>query len=72
MSALRASLVGLSLTFLAACQTTPAPVEDPRQVWCDHNEPLKLPAVAVATLSRAEREAFAARQLKGEAWCGWP
>lgn len=56
---------------LAGCTAT-MPVEDPRRVWCDQNSPLDLPAAAVATLDRADKERLAAYRLRGEAWCGWP
>lgn len=66
------ALVLLLVAALTACTTT-APVENPRQVWCEHNRPLpKLSPEAVASLSRADKEEMVARDLKGAAWCGWP
>jgi hypothetical protein len=56
---------------LAACSTTPAPVENPRQVWCDHNQPWRLPAVAIVMLNRAELDTLNSHNAKGERWCGW-
>lgn len=60
----------LCLVLLSACQTLP-PVSNPRAVWCETNRDMKLPATAVATLSRADKETFAAYRLKGIEWCGW-
>ena len=58
---------------LAGCVTTPQPeaIADPRAVWCAENEPIRLPAPAIAMLSRQEKERLLAYLLKGEAWCGW-
>lgn len=56
---------------LAGCATSPGPIADPRAVWCSENEPIRLPATAIALLSRAEKERLLAYLLKGEAWCGW-
>lgn len=58
------------VTILSACVTSP--VENPRAVWCETNQPFpKLPAVAVAMLSRAEKERLVTYQIRGEEWCGW-
>ncbi len=68
---IRIGAVFILCAFLAACQTA-QPVADPRGVWCDTNKPLpKLPGIAVASLSRSDKERLIAYELKGEAWCGW-
>lgn len=61
------------LAVLAGClhSQEPSPVSDPRAVWCAENEPIRLPAVAIAMMSRADKERLAAYLLKGERWCGW-
>jgi len=58
------------LLVLAACQTTqaPAPVADPRQVWCDSNQPRR---DATAETPRAELDEINAHNAKGALWCGW-
>lgn len=55
---------------LAACGTvpTPAPVENPRQVWCDHNEPRR---DATETTPRAELDKINTHNFRGVEWCGW-
>ncbi|AZO00563.1 hypothetical protein EJ066_27490 [Mesorhizobium sp. M9A.F.Ca.ET.002.03.1.2] len=55
---------------LAACTTTP-PVNDPRQVWCDHSQPRRPSAVVVAAMTRPELDEVNAYNGKGARWCGW-
>lgn len=52
---------------LAGC-VTPAPVEDPRSIWCDTNKPRR---DATPETPRAEIDEINAHNFKGEAWCGW-
>lgn len=66
---MRAVLVA-SLLALAACSTT-VPVQNPRAIWCENNQPIYLPEVAVAIMSRADKERYLTYHLQGESWCGW-
>lgn len=54
------------LLALAGCTTTP--VENPREIWCDHNEPRR---DATMETPRAELDRINAHNAKGELWCGW-
>lgn len=56
---------------LTGCATIAPPVSDPRGVWCENNEPWRLPAVAVVMLNRAELDALNTHNSRGEEWCGW-
>lgn len=58
----------LSLAILAGCTTVPAPVENPRQVWCDNNSPRR---DAKADTSRAELDEINSHNAKGALWCRW-
>lgn len=60
----------LSLLILAGCATV-SPVEDPRKVWCDHNEPRRHSPEVIAVMSRAELDETNAFNAKGVNWCGW-
>ena len=53
---------------LAGCATTPAPVENPRQVWCDHSQPRR---DATADTPRAELDQINSHNAKGARWCRW-
>ena len=64
---IRSTLVALSLIFVASCTTT-APVEDPRAIWCDFNEPRR---DATPETPRAEIDRINAHNAKGELWCSW-
>lgn len=55
---------------LAGC-TTPASVGNPRQVWCDHNQPRRSSASVVAAMTRPELDEMNAYNGKGARWCGW-
>lgn len=57
----------LILLLLAGCVSV-APVSDPRQVWCDQNEPRR---DATETTPRWELDEINAHNAKGELWCGW-
>ena len=62
------ALVIFAAIALAGCTTT-QPVQNPREVWCDTNAPILLPAVAVAMLSRSDKEKLAAHNIKHAEWC---
>lgn len=53
---------------IVACTTTPPPVDNPRQVWCDHNSPRR---DATPETPRAEIDEINAHNLRGVRWCGW-
>jgi hypothetical protein len=53
---------------LAGCATPRGPVENPRQVWCDHNS---LRRDATAETPRPELDEINAHNAKGALWCGW-
>lgn len=57
-----------ALLTCAACTTTRMPVENPRQVWCDHNQPRR---DATEQTPRAELNDINAHNFKGQQWCGW-
>lgn len=61
----------IPVLFLAACSTVSQPVENPRSVWCEQNQPWRLPAAAIAMLNRAELDALNGHNERGERWCGW-
>lgn len=54
--------------FLAGCASLPAPVENPRQVWCDHNNPRR---DATVDTPRAELDEINEHNAKGVRWCNW-
>jgi len=56
---------------LAGCVTQPAVVSAPRSVWCDTNQPRRLSAATVATMSLAEKQDAVAHNRRGALWCGW-
>lgn len=58
----------LSLAILAGCTTVPAPVENPRQVWCDTNSPRR---DANAETPRSVIDEINSHNRKGSLWCGW-
>ena len=58
----------LSLAILAGCTTVPAPVDNPRQVWCDTNAPRR---DATPQTLRAVIDQINAHNAKGVLWCGW-
>lgn len=55
---------------LAGCVTS-APVDNPRQVWCDHNQPRRPSQAVFEVMTRAELDAMNIHNGKGAAWCGW-
>lgn len=62
------ALILLSGLLLAGCTTVPAPVENPRQVWCDTNLPRR---DATAETPRAVIDQINAHNAKGVLWCRW-
>jgi hypothetical protein len=59
------SLIALSVT--TGCSVT-AKIDDPRQIWCDHNQPRR---DATADTPRAELDDINSHNAKGALWCGW-
>ena len=53
---------------LNGCTTMPAPVDDPRQVWCDQNSPRR---DAMPETPRAELDDINAHYRMGVLWCRW-
>jgi starvation-inducible outer membrane lipoprotein len=56
---------------LAGCATTPGSVGNPRQVWCDHNQPRRPSAAVVAAMTRPELDEVNTYNGKGARWCKW-
>lgn len=65
------ALILLVLALTAACTTTPAPIADPRAVWCEHNEPRRPSAAVVAVMTRPDLDEMIAHNRQGVLWCGW-
>lgn len=55
---------------LAGCVTT-APVDNPRHVWCDHNQPRRPSQAVVNAMTRPELDEMNAFNARGVKWCGW-
>lgn len=53
---------------LAGCTTVPAPVSNPRQIWCDQNGPRR---DATTQTARAELDEINAHNFKGQLRCRW-
>lgn len=68
----KAPLIAVAL-MLAACTTTPepAPVDDPREVWCEHNDARRPTPAVVEAMTRPELDEMNAHNRKGASWCGW-
>lgn len=58
----------LATLFLAGCNMSRAPIDDPKQFWCDTNTPRR---DATETTPRWELDEINAHNRKGAAWCGW-
>ena len=58
----------LSIAILAGCTTTKAPVDNPRQVWCDTNSPRR---DATAETPRSVIDEINRHNRLGALWCGW-
>jgi hypothetical protein len=54
--------------FLAGCAAVPRPVDNPRGVWCDHNQPRR---DATADTPRGELDEINTHNAQGVQWCGW-
>jgi hypothetical protein len=54
--------------FLSACTHVSAPLENPRQVWCDHNTPRR---DARQDSPRKEIDEINTHNRRGALWCGW-
>jgi hypothetical protein len=61
----------LILCLLLAGCTMPVSPDNPRQVWCDHNQLRRPSAVVVAAMTRPELDEVNAYNGKGARWCGW-
>jgi len=57
----------LVILLLAGCASTASP-DNPRQIWCDHNQPRR---DATATTPRPEIDRINTHNRLGTAWCGW-
>lgn len=53
---------------LSGCTHTSGQVENPRQVWCDHNNPRR---DATKDTPRAELDEINIHNMQGVKWCGW-
>lgn len=53
---------------LAGCATTAQPVQNPREIWCEQNDPRR---DATETTPRTELDEINAHNRKGQLWCGW-
>lgn len=53
---------------LAGCAAVPRPVDNPRGVWCDHNQPRR---DATADTPRGELDQINTHNAQGVQWCGW-
>ncbi|RWN51929.1 hypothetical protein [Mesorhizobium sp.] len=65
--------MGKALTLclaLAGCATT-APIGNPREVWCDHNQPRRPSLAVVQAMSRPELDEMNSFNAQGAMWCGW-
>lgn len=65
------TIILIAALAVAGCATTPAPVEAPRSVWCDHNQPRRHAPEAIAAMTRVELDSINAHNARGELWCGW-
>lgn len=63
-----AKAVILAALLLAGCAGMPAPVEDPRQIWCDTNKPRR---DATDETPRAELDEINSHNARGVLWCSW-
>lgn len=62
----------LAALALAGCNTTkPAPIADPKAVWCEENEPTRYTPAERAVLATEVKADALAHNLKGADWCGW-
>jgi hypothetical protein len=64
----KALIASCAIFALVACTTTPGPLNDPRQIWCDHNTPRR---DATEETQRSELDDINSHNARGAAWCGW-
>jgi len=57
--------------FLAGCTSVSQPVQNPREVWCDTNQPRRPTVSVIEAMSRDELDEMNAYNARGTAWCGW-
>jgi len=68
----KAALIALPLVLLlTGCATAPAPAEDPRRIWCDHNTPRRPTLKAIEQMSRSDLDEINVHNDIGARWCGW-
>lgn len=65
------TLIVVVILVLAGCVSTPAPIEDPRAVWCAENEPQRPSIEEIAAMSIERKREIAVHNRKGADWCGW-
>jgi len=53
---------------LAGCAPVSLPIDNPREIWCRHNEPRR---DATVETPRSELDRINAHNAKGVEWCGW-
>lgn len=63
-----AQVLILIALLIGGCTTTRGTVEDPRKVWCLHNEPRR---DATEATPRPVLDQINAHNMKGTKWCGW-
>jgi hypothetical protein len=57
---------------IAGCASMPRhQTDDPRGIWCEHNQPRRPTPPVVAAMSRPELDEMNAHNQKGVEWCGW-
>lgn len=60
----------LALSIVAGCSVT-AKTDNPRQVWCDNNKPIRPSAAVFAVMTRPELDDMNQHNALGVKWCGW-
>lgn len=65
------ALTLIAVLLISGCGHMPVPVEDPRAVWCEHNQPRRPTPAVIDTMSRPELDEMNAHNWKGVEWCGW-
>lgn len=67
-----ATLLALSAcSVFSATEQKPAPIADPKAIWCAENRPQRPSFAEVDLMDRQRLEAVVAYNRKGAAWCGW-
>lgn len=62
------ALILIAALSLSGCTTTPKPVENPRQIWCDTNKPRR---DYTPETPRNVVDEINAHNKKGARWCRW-